>query len=112
MDGRVEAIFVTSEHGELPTPVQRVPARAGCGLEGNRYYWADGDAPPGRAVTLVAAEAMESVTGEADVSIEPATTRRNMLTRDVDLNALAGQRFSIDYLSCIAVAHCRPHSLL
>ena len=47
MDGRVEAIFVTSEHGELPARVERVQARAGCGLEGNRYYWTDGDAPPG-----------------------------------------------------------------
>src|SRR2546429_1876358 len=108
MDGRVEAIFVTSEHGELPTPVQRVPARAGCGLEGNRYYWADGDAPPGRAVTLVAAEAMEAVASEGDVSIEPAATRRNVLTRGIDVNALVGKRFRIGSVECGGGELCEP----
>ena len=112
MDGRVEAIFVTSEHGELPTPVQRVPARAGCGLEGNRYYWADGDAPPGRAVTLVAAEAMEAVASEGDVSIEPAATRRNVLTRGIDVNDLVGKRFRIGAVECVGVELCEPCSHL
>ena len=45
--------------GELPQPVERVRAVAGTGLEGNRYFYADGEAPPGRALTLVAAEALE-----------------------------------------------------
>src|SRR3954447_6325517 len=112
MDGRVEAIFVTSEHGDLPTPVQRVHARAGCGLEGNRYYWADGDAPPGRAVTLVAAEAMEAVASEGDVSIEPAATRRNVLTRGIDVNELVGKRFRIGAVECVGVELCEPCSHL
>ena len=58
MSGHVEAIFVASEPGELPAPVERVRAYAGRGLEGNRYYWEDGDAPPGRGITLIAAEAV------------------------------------------------------
>src|SRR5207244_11618192 len=95
MDGRVEAIFVTSEHGELPARVERVQARAGCGLEGNRYYWTDGDAPPGRAVTLVASEAMDAVASEADVAIEPPATRRNVLTRGIASNELVGKRCRI-----------------
>jgi MOSC domain-containing protein YiiM len=108
MEGRVEAIFVTSEHGELPAPVERVQARAGRGLEGNRYYWADGDAPPGRAVTLVAAEAMDAVTDEDEVSIEPAATRRNVLTRGIDINELVGKRFRIGDVECEGVELCEP----
>src|SRR5438270_4115682 len=108
MDGRVEGIFVASEHGELPALVERVQARAGCGLEGNRYYWADGDAPPGRAVTLVAAEAMEALASEGDVSIEPAATRRNVLTRGIDINELVGKRFHIGAVECVGVELCEP----
>src|SRR5438128_7393834 len=112
MDGRVEAIFVTSEHGELPARVERVQARAGCGLEGNRYYWAGGDAPPGRAVTLVAAEAMDAVASEGDVSIEPAATRRNVLTRGIDVNELEGKRFRIGNVECVGIELCEPCSHL
>jgi MOSC domain-containing protein YiiM len=108
MDGLVEAIFVTSEHGELPVPVERVQAHAGRGLEGNRYYWADGDAPPGRAVTLVAAEAMDAVASEGEVSIEPAATRRNVLTRGVDVKELVGKRFRIGDVECEGVELCEP----
>jgi MOSC domain-containing protein YiiM len=108
MQGRVEAIFVTSEHGQLPAAVERVHARAGRGLEGNRYYWAEGDAPPGRAVTLIAAEAMEAVAGEGQVSIEPAATRRNVLTRGIDVNDLVGKRFRIGDVECEGVELCEP----
>jgi MOSC domain-containing protein YiiM len=112
MTGRVEAIFLTAEHGELPEPMERVPAHAGRGLEGNRYYWADGAAPPGRALTLIAAEAVEAVAAEGEVSVEPAATRRNVLTRGIDVNELVGKRFRIGNVECIGVELCEPCSTL
>ena len=108
MDGRVEAIFIAPEKGELPAPVERVRARAGGGLDGNRYYWADGDAPPGRAVTLIAAEAVEAFQDETGSSLQPAATRRNVLTRGVDVNALVGKRFRIGDVECEGVELCEP----
>ena len=108
MGGHVEAIFLTAEHGELPAPVDRVHAHAGRGLEGNRYYWGDGGAPPGRAVTLIASEAVEVVASEGDVSVEPAATRRNVLTRGIDVNALVGKRFRIGAVECEGVELCEP----
>ena len=112
MSGRVEAIFLSPEHGELPTPVERVHARAGRGLEGNRYYWDDGTAPPGCAITLIASEAVEAVAGEGDVSVEPAATRRNVLTRGIDVNALVGKRFRIGAVECEGVELCEPCTTL
>jgi MOSC domain-containing protein YiiM len=112
MDGRVEAIFVTPEHGELPAPVESVRARAGRGLEGNRYYWEDGDAPPGRAVTLIAAEAVEAVATEGLMSMEAAAMRRNVLTRGIDVNELVGKRFRIGGVECEGVELCEPCSSL
>ena len=108
MDGRVEGIFLAAERGELPAPVERVRAQAGRGLEGNRYYWPSGDAPSGRAVTLIAAEAVEAVAAEGQVSVEAAATRRNVLTRGVDVNALVGKRFRIGAVECEGVELCEP----
>ena len=108
MSGHVEAIFVASEPGELPAPVERVRAYAGRGLQGNRYFWEDGDAPPGRGVTLIAAEAMDAVALEGNISIEPAATRRNVLTRGIDVNQLVGKRFRIGDVECEGVELCEP----
>jgi MOSC domain-containing protein YiiM len=108
VSAHVEAIFVASEPGELPAPVERVRAYAGRGLEGNRYFWEDSDAPPGRGVTLIAAEAMDAVALEGNVSIEPAATRRNVLTRGIDVNELVGKRFRIGDVECEGVELCEP----
>jgi MOSC domain-containing protein YiiM len=108
VSAHVEAIFVASEPGELPAPVERIRAHAGRGLEGNRYFWEDGDAPPGRGVTLIAAEAMDAVALEGNISIEPAATRRNVLTRGIDVNELVGKRFRIGDVECEGVELCEP----
>jgi MOSC domain-containing protein YiiM len=112
MSGRVEAIFLSPGHGAMPEPVDRVNAHAGRGLEGNRYYWADGAAPPGCAITLIASEAVEAVASEGDVSVEPAATRRNVLTSGIDVNALVGKRFRIGKVECEGVELCEPCSTL
>jgi MOSC domain-containing protein YiiM len=108
MSGRVEAIFVSSERGELPKPVDRVRAGAGRGLQGNRYYWPNGDAPSGRAVTLIAAEAVEAVAADGDVTVDAAETRRNVLTRGIDVNELVGKRFRIGDVECVGIELCEP----
>jgi MOSC domain-containing protein YiiM len=107
-EGQVEAIFISAEHGELPVRVERVRALAGRGLEGNRYYWPGGDAPAGGAVTLIAVEATEAVAAEGAVSITPAETRRNVLTRGIYVNALVGKRFRIGNVECEGVELCEP----
>lgn len=112
MAGRVEALFLSPEHGQLPTPVERVYARAGRGLEGNRYYWEDRTAPPGTALTIIAAEAVEAVANDGDVSVEPAATRRNVLTRGIDVNELVGKRFRIGDVECEGTELCEPCTTL
>src|SRR5919204_408392 len=85
-EGRVVGIFLTPEHGELPESVERAQALAGKGLEGNRYFYADGGAPDGRALTLIAAEALDAFERETNIVLSAAETRRNVLTRGVDVN--------------------------
>jgi MOSC domain-containing protein YiiM len=106
VEGRVEGIFVTPEHGALPVAIDRVRALAGRGLEGNRYFFAA--APAGRAVTLIAAEAVEALEREHGIPLEAAATRRNVLTRGIDVNALVGKRFRIGGVECEGIELCEP----
>jgi len=111
MAGRVEGIFVSPERGLLPEPVESVRALAGRGLEGNRYFFKS-DAPAGVALTLIAAEAVEALEREHGISIEPRESRRNVVTRGVDVNALVGKTFRIGDVECEGVELCEPCTTL
>jgi MOSC domain-containing protein YiiM len=87
--------------------VGSVRAHAGHGLEGNRYFF-DGDAPSGAALTLIAAEAVEALDREHGISIEPRESRRNVVTRGIDVNGLIGKRFRVGEVECQGIALCEP----
>ena len=106
MTGRVEGIYISADHGDLPEPVESVRAHAGRGLEGNRYFF--DDAPAGTALTLIAAEAVEAMEREHGISLEPRESRRNVVTRGIDVNELVGKRFRIGDVECQGVELCEP----
>ena len=106
MAGRVEGIYISAEHGELPEPVESVRALAGRGLEGNRYFFEE--AAPGTALTLIATEAVEAMDREHGISIEPRESRRNVVTRGIDVNELVGKRFRVGDVECRGVELCEP----
>lgn len=109
MTGRVEGIFIGGKR-ELPQPVESVRAVAGRGLEGNRHFY--DDAPPGRALTLIAAEALAEGEAASGVPLGAAESRRNVLTRGIDLNALVGERFRVGDVECRGVELCEPCTVL
>ena len=110
MSGSVEGIYISANKGDLPEPVESARAVAGRGLEGNRYFF--DDAPPGQALTLIAAEAVEAMEREHGISIEPRESRRNVVTRGVDVNDLVGKRFRVGDVECRGVELCEPCSTL
>jgi MOSC domain-containing protein YiiM len=103
--GRVEAIFISAEHGELPQPVASVVAVAGKGLVGNRYF---DDGRPEKELTLIEAEALEALEVEHGIRLDGAASRRNVLTRGVRLNDLVGMRFRVGELECRGIELCEP----
>lgn len=112
MSGTVEAIFLAGARGEPRTPAGSARAVAGQGLVGDRYL----GKPPTRyaavcEVTLVEMEAVEHVraTGRA---FEPGDTRRNIVTRGVELNSLVGRTFRIGEVLLRGVERCDPCSRL
>ena len=110
MSGRVEGIFIGPKY-ELPAPVERVRTVAGSGLEGNRYFF-EGDAPPGRALTLIAAEALADGAAGSGIELGAAESRRNVLTSGIDLNGLVGARFRVGEVECLGVELCEPCTTL
>ena len=104
--GSVEEINI-GPSGEVPAPVDRVEAHAGKGLVGNRYYKERG-IKPGQALTLIAAEALEGLAAEHGIALSAAESRRNVLTRGIDLNALVGRRFRVGDVECEGVELCEP----
>ena len=103
--GSVACLLIAPKAEDPLVRVDRATAVAGRGLEGDRYFAGGGTfSGPGRGyeVTLVQAEALAAV----DLSWEEA--RRNIVTRDVDLNALVGRRFSVGSVDCIGRRLAEP----
>ena len=104
-EGRVEGIYVGPAK-TLPEPVERVRAVAGRGLEGNRHFY--DNAEPGRALTLIEAEGLEKMRDESGIDVSGAESRRNVLTRGIDLNALVGERFTVGGVEAVGVGLAEP----
>ena len=103
--GTVELLAIAAA-AEAPMHfVEQVRALAGRGLEGDRYAVGAGTfspkavPKPGYDLTLIAAEVVEELTAR-DARLGFASTRRNVLTRGVDVNALVGRDFTIGEVHC------------
>lgn len=93
--------------------VERARAFAGRGLEGDRYAVGAGTFSPravhkpGYELTLIAAEVVEELTAR-DARLDFASTRRNVLTRNIDVNALVGRDFTIGNVRCRGLRLAEP----
>ncbi len=99
LSGVVSGLFLSSATGNPMEWRGQLELVAGVGVVGDRYAVGRGRfSTPGRLgqdVTLIEAEALEEAAREHGVFLEPAETRRNVVTRGIDLNGLVGQRFAI-----------------
>jgi MOSC domain-containing protein YiiM len=68
-------------------------------LEGDRYFKKSGtysNIPGGgRQITLIELESVEALKRDLKIELEPAQTRRNIVTRGVPLNHLVGRQFRL-----------------
>ena len=98
----VEAIHLGEPESPRLRTVESVRAVAGKGLEGDRRYFYEDGAEPGRALTLVEAENVEAA------GLRPGETRRQVTTRGIRLNDLVGKRFRVGEVECYGVEFCEP----
>ncbi len=107
MQGWVEEILIAAHAESPPLPVERARAIAGIGLEGDRYFagvgtWSSYPIEGGKDLTLIEAEVL------AAVGLTGSEARRNIVTRDVRLNDLVGERFWIGEVECYGDRLCEP----
>jgi MOSC domain-containing protein YiiM len=109
--GRVEAIVVAPEAEAAMVRVDRASARAGRGLEGDRYFDGQGTFSNahgrGHDLTLIEGEVLDALTLPGG-RLAPEDARRNVVTRGIALNALVGRRFRIGDVECFGQRLCEP----
>jgi MOSC domain-containing protein YiiM len=90
-DGRPDAAVA----GQPVEHRDRVEVRAGFGIVGDRY--AGRPAHRDASVTVIAAESVEALAVELGSGpLDPLATRRNVVLRGAEVEALRGQLFSLD----------------
>ena len=109
-EGTVEQIAIAAERPQLPVPVPSVRAEAGHGMAGE-YHWSE-TPETGQSLTLIAAEALEDLREDTGIELSHEASRRNVLTRGIDLNALVGRRFTVGGVECEGVELCEPCNTL
>lgn len=113
LTGLVEQIAVAPEAEAEMRLIDGVRALPGQGLEGDRYASRAGTFSPktghkpGYELTLIAAEVVEDLTAR-DASLDFVSTRRNVLTRGIDVNMLVGRDFKIGEVACRGLRLAEP----
>jgi len=98
---KVEAIHVRAPDETEVREVGVVDAIAGKGLDGDRYFFADG-ARPGLALTLIEGDVVRGA------GLEPGSTHRQGTVTGAGLNDLVGKKFRVGSVECYGVMLCEP----
>ena len=114
MSGTVESIYLHAGQvgGDPMMAVDSARAVLGAGFEGDRFWQGPGSTAtkkgPDREVTLIEAETIEAVNREGKVTIQPITSRRNIVTRGVALNHLVNHEFRVGSVVLRGLRLCEP----
>jgi len=114
----IEHLFISpghnffGRHGQPPgehepLAVDQIECVAGRGLRGDRFF----DYKPGYKgqITFFASEVLDALRNNLALpAAPPAATRRNVITRGLDLNAHIGAEFEIQGVRFAGVEECRP----
>jgi MOSC domain-containing protein YiiM len=111
--GQIAFIQIAPTATEKLVSVREVQAVAGEGLVGDRYIKKAGtfsNKPGGgRQITLIELESVEALKRDLKIELEPAQTRRNIVTRDVPVNHLVGRQFRLGHEVVLqGVRLCEP----
>jgi len=82
-----------------------------CGLEGDRYSDAANRKGPDYQLTLIELENIVAFTTATGLALTPDAPRRNIVTRQVRLNALVGCVFRVGEVIAEGIELCEPCSL-
>lgn len=105
--GKVRLIIVRPERRQAPVVLNEVEAVAEVGLQGDHYKSKGGK----RQVTLIAQEHLDGVASMLGKDkVDPLLTRRNIVTKGINLLALKGKQFQIGEAILKYTGECHPCS--
>jgi MOSC domain-containing protein YiiM len=109
--GTVVGLFTAPRREAAAEGHETRAARAGRGLEGDRYAEGLGTfSHPkrrGQDLTLIEAESLDDLAAQG-IELSMADARRNVVTRGVPLNELVGHRFAIGDVVCYGARLAEP----
>jgi MOSC domain-containing protein YiiM len=103
--GTVWRIHIAAERGTPAWEVDRISAEAGLGLRGDRHH---GHAPHLGDISMIEGEVLDRLAAEKDIDLRDGGTRRNVITRDIDLGLLVGRKFRVGDVICEGLERCHP----
>ena len=112
--GTIVGIYIATQKGDLIKGHKQVAVKAGKGIVGDRYYSETGKnrssykGEPDWEITMIEAEVVEAFNRSEGHQFHVSDFRRNLVTRDVELNKLVGKRFSINNTLFYGVQLCEP----
>lgn len=113
MPGKITGIY-TARKGDKPEANDLVEVIAGKGIVGDRYFTGEGTFSKKLAgnrkseITFIEAEQVERFNKTQGSHLEHGDLRRNVVTRDIDLNKLVGKRFRIGSVEFEGIETCEP----
>ena len=116
--GTVVGIHIAPRAEEPTHAVEAASVVAGRGIEGDRYFRAEGDGTfhepgkEGQDLTLIEGEAIEGLARDTGIELGPGEARRNVITRGVALNDLVERRFRVGEVEAVGRRLCDPCSHL
>lgn len=117
--GLVHALYTAPAPGIPMAARKEVRAVPGKGLEGDRYFLGQGtfsirmvNGKETTTVTLMELETFQVLEQAYDLRLDPAESRRNVITRGARLNELVGRRFKLGDVVLVGAGLCEPCALL
>src|SRR5829696_5897720 len=112
--GDVVGLYISAVKTGPMQPVGSATALPGHGLRGDRYAAKAGTFTPrsdrlrGYDLTLIESEVLERVIFPDGAPLTAPASRRNVVTRGIDLNALVGREFTIGSVRALGQRLCEP----
>ncbi len=114
MTAKVIKILLTENARESLEEYSSATLVAGKGIVGDRYYAAQGTfsdkfkGAPGLEVTLIEQEQIDGFNATTGLNFTAGDLRRNIVTQNIDLNALVEQEFYVGKVKLRGIMLCEP----
>lgn len=99
-------MYVAKKSTQAQIEINAVQVDVGQGIVGDRYYGKRSE--NGQNITFVESEAITAFNANFEQNMCQSSTRRNIVTKNVRLNQLVGQEFSIGEVRFYGVELCEP----